>query len=289
MSDDVVFLLAGGFGALFGLWRVVDGALARTSVFRLIGIAGAALVGAILFDGFGALSDGRDFFDHYSDFGILVLLFIVMVVPLWGLFDERILARTGEVGIVVLGFTAAAQLASSGGWVPALGVALISVGLATVLLRKRVGDLTRLVAYGWFLLCVVLLAVLAGDNALALINDDIVEVSAAPTFAAFAALMWLAFHSVFASKFVLIALTCVRTRGRRLAYDFGARMVVPSTTSRLASAAAVGVVAVLLGSDLLVGWAPDGVLVAVVIFTFPLVEATADRLLDTRQVQPIGR
>lgn len=286
MSDDVLFLLTGGFGALFGLWRVVDGALARTSVHRLIGIAVAALVGAILVDGFGALSDGRGFFDHYSDFGILVLLFIVMVVPLWGLFDERILARTGEVGIVVLGLTAAARLASSGGWTTAGAVALVSIGLAAILLRNRAGDVTRLVAYGWFLLCVVLLAVLEGDNAVALINDDIVEVAAAPTFAAFAALMWLAFHSVFASKFVLIALTCVRARGRPLAYDFGARMVVPSTTSRLASAIAVGSVVVLLGSDLVFDWAVDGVLVAAVIFLFPVVEAGVDRVLSDHEVQP---
>jgi len=287
VSDDVIFLLAGGFGALFGLWRVIDGALTRTSVLRLIGIASAALVGAVLVDGLGAVSDGRDFFDHYSDFGILVLLFIVMVLPLWGLFDERILARTGEVGIVVLGLTAAARLASDGEWVPAAAVALTSIGLAAILLRNLASDVARLVAYGWFLLCVVLLAVLEGDNALALINDEVVEVSAVPTFAAFAALMWLAFHSVFASKFVLIALTCVRARGRRLALDFGARMIVPSTTSTLASAAAVGAVAVLLGSDVLFDWAPDAMLVAAVIFFFPVFEASIDRAFSDRELQPV--
>lgn len=289
MSDDVIFLLAGGFGALFGLWRVVAGALARRSVFRLIAIGSAALVGAILADGFRALADGRDFFDHYSDFGILVLLFIVMVVPLWGLFDERILARTGEVGIAVLGITAAARLASSDAWTPAATVAALSVGLAVLLLRTRASDAVRLFAYGWFLLCVVLLAVLEGDNAIALINDDIVEVSAAPTFAAFAALMWLAFHAAFAAKFVVIALSCVTARGRELAYDFGARMVVESTASPRAGAVAVGVVAVILGSDVVFDWAPGSVLVAAAIFTFPIVEIASDRVLDARQVQPVGR
>ncbi len=286
MSDDVIFLLAGGFGALFGLWRVLDGALARRSVVRLLSVGGLALVGAVIADGLIALGEGRTFFDHYSDFGILVLLFIVMVLPLWGLFDERILAQVGEFGVAVLGITAAARMADRAGWAPAGALAVASLGIALLLLRGQASDMLRLAAYGWFLLCTVLLAVLEGDNAIALIDDDIVEVSAVPTFAAFAALMWLAFHSVFASKFVLIALTCLRKDGRALAYEFGSRLIVPSTVSPIAGTAAVGAVALLLFSDVAFDWAPDAVLVAAVIFVFPIFEATVDRVLTDREVQP---
>jgi len=275
---------------MFGLWRVVAGGLASATVVRLLAIAGSALVGAIVLDGVGALVDGRNFFDHYSDSGIIVLLFIMMVLPLWGLFDERLLSQVGELGIAVLGLTAAAQVADRGAWVAAAGVAVGSTVVAALVFFRRGGVAMPVIGYGCFLINTVVLAVLEGDHALALLNDDVVEVEVVSTLMGFAALMWLAFHSVFASKFVLIALTCLRVRGRQLACEFGARMVTPSAASPMGALGVVVASSILLGTDLVFDWASDGLLVAAMIFVLPIIEATADRasgstMPDARRVR----
>lgn len=285
VSEDVIFLLAGGTGATFGLWRVVAGGLATGSVLRLVGVAVTALVAAVTFDGVRALIDGRNFFDHYSDLGILVLLFLVMVVPLWGLFDDRLLAHVSEFGIAVLGVTAASFVADDVGWAAAAAVGAASVLVTLLVIRHQQNEMVRFAGYGWFLVCTVLLAVLEGGDAIALLTEDVVDVSPVPTFTAFAALVWLLFHAVFAAKVLLIAVACVSDRGRDLATALGTRLIVPSQLSAIAGLAAVGVTAVILCSDVLFDWAPDAMLVAAVIFAFPVIEAAADRAHRTREPQ----
>lgn len=274
MSDDVLFIAVGSAGTLFGLWRVMTGRLAPRTMVQVLVVVGAGLSGALLVGGAASVADGNGFLDHRADLGATVLLFVVMGMPLWGLLDERLLARVSELGIASIGVAAAYQVADHAGEPAALAVAVASVVVGVIVARSDAG-VVRLFGYGWFLAAAVVLAIAEADGALGPVTDEIVEVSIAPTFAAFAVLVWLSFHGVFATKFALVAFTCIRRKGRGLAYDFANRVVVPAQTPLAVGAAVLAVESGLLLSDHLTDWASNDVLVAVMVFALPLVERLA--------------
>lgn len=277
MSDDVLFIAAGSAGALFGLWRIVSGRIPERDALGLLALIGAALLGGLVYDGVTSISAGGSFLDHRADTGAFVLLGIVMIMPLWGFFDERILARVSEVGVASIGLTTAYQLTDRTGSVVAVAVVFASIVLAFQLVRSNHRGLLRLFAYGWFLTGAVVLAIVEADGALDPLGSEITDVAAGPIFAAFAALLWLSFHGVFAAKFSLIAFTTHRRRGRYLALDFADRVVVRANTSVATSAALLGVEGSLLLSDHLTDWASNDVLVAIMIFAMPVAERLSAR------------
>ncbi len=277
MSDDVLFVAVGSAGALFGLWRVVAGRLAGSTGNRLLGVVAIGLVGSLLWGGVQSVVDGGGFLDHRADVAAGALLFVVMALPLWGLFDERILARVGEVGIASVGLAAGYRLADRVGPAIGLTIAVASILVAALGAGAPGGGLRRLIGYAWFLAGAVVLAITEAEGALDPLVEDVIEVRPGAVFAAFGALVWLAFHGAFAAKFVLIAFTCVRRRGRELAYAFSDRVVLPAHTSVPIAAALLAFEGAVLLSDHVSDWADDTVVVAVVIFALPLVERLAAR------------
>ncbi len=240
MSDDVLFIAAGSAGALFGLWRVVSGRIPERDALGLLGLIGAALLGGLIYDGITSIADGGAFLDHRADSGAFVLLGVVMTLPLWGFFDERILARVSEIGVASIGLTTACQLADHSGAAVAVLVVVGSVLLSLAVARSPESGVLRLFAYGWFLAGAVVLAIVEASEVLDPLRSEITDVSAGPTFAAFAALLWLSFHGVFAAKFSLIVFTCHRRRGRGLAFDFAERVVARSHTRLIPAVALLG-------------------------------------------------
>ena len=278
MSDDVLFIAVASAGVLFGLWRVAAYRLPSSRMMQLLVTVGIVLVGALALDGIDAVSEGRGFLDHRADLGAGVLLFVVMSVPLWGLFDERVLARVSALGIASIGLAAAYQLADRIGEAGA-GIATITSLAAAVAVARSSAGSVRLFGYGWFLAATVGLAIAEADGALGPVTEEIVNVSAGPTFAAFAVLIWLSFHGAFAAKFALIVFTCTRAKGRELAFDFADRMIVPATTPIAVGAVVLGVEVALLASDHIVDWASNDVLVALMVFALPIVERLAAPLV----------
>lgn len=279
MSDDVVFVAVASAGTLFGLWRVMAGRLAYRTALQVLIIIGIGLAGSLTVGGVQSLAEGGGFLDHRADLAAGILLLVVMGMPLWGLFDERILARVSELGAASVGFATAYQLADRVGEAVAVGVALASVVIAVFVARSGRG-MVRIVGYGWFLGCTVVLAVIEADGALDPVVNEIVDVRVGPTFAAFAVLLWLSFHGVFASKYALVVFSCVSATGRRLAFDFADRLIVPGGTSLATGAIVLGAEGALLLSDHLADWASNDVLVAVMIFALPIVEGLAASRFD---------
>ena len=273
MSDDVLFMVAASVGTIFGLWRVMVGRLRVRTWSRILGVLSVGLLGSLVVGGVQSVIDGGGFLDHRADLAAGLLLLVVMGMPLWGLVDERILARIGELGIASVGLAAGYQAADSIDRLLGVTVAVLSLALAFGVARSGPG--WRLAGYGRFLAATVVLAVLEADGALEPLTSEIVDVDAPEVFAGFAAVIWLSFHAVFATKFVLIVATCVRPKGRSLALGFAQRVVTPGPSSIVTATGLLGLEAMVLASDIAFDWANNIVVVAVVIFVLPLAERLA--------------
>ncbi len=270
MGDDVVFVAVGCAGALLGLWRVVWRRLSLRDTIVLMAVGGSASIGALVVGGLGNIGEPGGFFDHRADLGATVLLVMVMLVPVWGLLDEAVLTRVGDLGIVSMGFAVAYRTAPDIGDRPALLIAGMSILFVPALARTTDAKNTRLKAYGWFLTgAVVLAAVELGEVVEPLTSTDSAANGVTETFVAFAALVWLAFHGFFAAKYVLILFTCHRHRGRELARAFARRVVVPASVSRPVMLATLTAEAAILYSDHRWDWASDTVVTALVVLAIP--------------------
>lgn len=284
MGDDVIFVAAGSAGAMLGLWRVVGNRLGTRGTVGLIGLGLSATIGALVLGGLSNVGDPGGFFDHRADLGATVLLFIVMVLPLWGLFDEAVLARVGEVGVASMGFAVAYRVAPDIGESSAITIAALSVVFVPLLRGPKGDGGHRLLAYGWFLAgAVVLAAVELGDAVEPLTTDSNSDLGVGTTFVSFAALVWLAFHGLFAAKYLLIVFTCHRRRGRTLAVDFAHRVIVSGSSSLAGMALVLGIEAILLITDHSVDWASDTVITAVVVLLMP----NLDRIGSSSSDEPV--
>ncbi len=270
MSDDVLFVAAGSAGTLFGLWRLMAGRLPAHVWSRVLAVVGLVLFGSLAVGGVQSVLDGGGFADHRADLGAGALLLVVMGMPLWGFVDERLLARVGEVSVASVGLAAGYQVAEEVDRSAGLVIATLSLAVAWSTARSVRGG-WRLAGYGWFLAATVVLAVVEADGSLEPLTSEIVEVEPGPVFAGFAAMLWLSFHAVFATKFVLILATCARREGRALATRFAERVVVRRAHGS-GAVVLLAVEAAVLVSDAAYDWANNLVVVAVVIFALPLAE-----------------
>ncbi|MCP5028077.1 MAG: hypothetical protein GY929_17515 [Actinomycetia bacterium] len=276
MSDDVVFLLAGGIGTMLGLWQVVNPRYRADQVGRLLAVVGALLVGALLWDSVKSVARGQGFLDHRADSGAFVLLGLVMILPIWGLFDERLLARVSGLAVVSIGLAVAHRTVDDIGEAPALALAVGSISFLWLL--RNPSGIARMAGYGWFLAAATVLAGVemnALSGPLGEIGSDYPSLGS--TVLALAALTWLTFHGWFAVKYLLIVITCVRRAGRDLAVAFSERVVHPMGAGPGLAAGIVGVETGLLLMDHQWDWASDRVITAVLVLVIPVIEQFAGR------------
>lgn len=277
MSDDVAFLAALTLGIGAALVQLVTRRLPRRLHLTVAGWTAAVLVGGFALD---AVQHPTDPLGHRGDTASLVALGFLMLVPIWGFFDERLLERIDDLAVAVVTLAFAYRAADH---VPPLatgGVTLVGLVLVVMLRGRTEGGSWwwAIAAYTWFLASAVALACIEFGDVSGPLVDSIDELPPWWLSAASGgAMLWLAFHAWFALKFTLVLTTLTRSAGRHHARLFARRVVASRATPLPVLIVTVGAASAVLGADRLVGLGDDRLVGASAVLLVPLAGVIRDR------------
>ncbi|MBI40155.1 MAG: hypothetical protein CMF59_11185 [Leptospiraceae bacterium] len=159
----------------------------------------------------------RDTPGDISGFALMSFLF---VVPFYGFLNARLLQSINEETLMFLSL-AVVYLVSLSIWHPLwFSVLIIPIIVWILRWREPLSLVAALLGYGLFLFLLITVAILQFQRIFVTLA---LPVSMQPGFFTLLAgsmlALYLAFHLWFAAKFIMIAITCVRSRGRALARD----------------------------------------------------------------------
>lgn len=282
MSDDIILVLALSLGMIATLTQVMARRLPARLTRQVTALAIGIPVLALLADTVNNLDDPLG---HRADFGATAALGFMMLVPIWGFFDERLLERIDDLAVATITLALVYRARLPIGLTVALSIGGVCVAMAV---RRRVDTWWwGLVAYVWFLGSAFVLAIVEFDR----VSGPIFEpLNVLPSFwllvASGAAVLYLSFHAWFALRFVLILLWLFRSPGRRYARAFVARSVSVAPMSPLVFWGILAALGIIFWLDRTVGLGGDRFVGGLAVFVVPAVHAIVELIVSTSKSSP---
>lgn len=276
MSDDILLVLALSIGMIVTLTKVMARRLPALLTRRVTALAVGVPLLALLADTVNNLDDP---FGHRADYGAMAVLGFMMLVPIWGFFDERLLERIDDLAVATI--TLALVYRANVPLSLTVALSLGGIGVAVALRRRTDTWWWGLVGYVWFLGCAFVLAIVEFDRVSGPLFDSLDEL---PSFwllvASGAAVLYLSFHAWFALKFVLILLSLVRPLGRQYARVFVARSVAVAPMSPLVFWGVLTTLGLVFWLDRAVGLGGDQFVGGLAVFVVPMVHAIVELVMS---------
>ena len=161
------------------------------------------------------------FFADWSpgDLSGFALFSFLIVVPFYGFLNARLLQAINEETVLFLSVAVLYLLSYQKFWHPGFA-GILAVPLLALLLRKWKPEslLSPFLSYGLFLTLLLSVALLQFQRIYTTMAlPESIQPGFLPLFMGSMLAMYLAFHLWFAAKFIMIGITCLRSRGRQLA------------------------------------------------------------------------